>query len=239
MKAALVSCLAMSLCPLAAGEVLDLRWSSRTNLEWSADATATSFNIYVGDPSNLPKLVTTQFDSCGRLTVTTNSSGPVLTETPPTGAMFWYLATRMTGAGEGSAGNATSGPRILNSTGACTDSCVHDKCLAGPILEAACDPCVADLCAIDPYCCNTDWDIFCVREVRTWCLSLVCAESQGACAHTLCTVDTLLSAECDDPPVSPSCAGAICTADAYCCNTEWDGVCVGEVDSVCGYNCNW
>jgi hypothetical protein len=27
----------------------------------------------------------------------------------------------------------------------------------------------------------------------------------------------------------------VCAEDAYCCETEWDGICIGEVDSLgCG-----
>jgi len=41
-----------------------------------------------------------------------------------------------------------------------------------------------------------------------------------------------LVASCD------SCAAQICDADPYCCNTAWDGVCVSEVNSVCGLSCD-
>jgi hypothetical protein len=29
----------------------------------------------------------------------------------------------------------------------------------------------------------------------------------------------------------------ICAVDSYCCSVSWDGICVGEVASVCGMNC--
>ena len=29
----------------------------------------------------------------------------------------------------------------------------------------------------------------------------------------------------------------ICTDDPYCCNTSWDGTCVGEVATICGQTC--
>ena len=40
----------------------------------------------------------------------------------------------------------------------------------------------------------------------------------------------------DTPPDTPEpCADAICTADPYCCNNEWDNVCVEAalVDDAC------
>ena len=42
------------------------------------------------------------------------------------------------------------------------------------------------------------------------------------------------------PPLATgadSCSDQICSADSYCCNTYWDGLCVAEVGSVCGRSC--
>jgi hypothetical protein len=102
----------------------------------------------------------------------------------------------------------------------------------------SCDPCVATVCAADPYCCDTDWDSVCVEEVRTQCGSLACGEAAGSCAHTVCLEGPALASGCDDPPVSPSCVAAICAADSFCCSNEWDFICVGEVETVCAANCN-
>jgi hypothetical protein len=52
------------------------------------------------------------------------------------------------------------------------------------------------------------------------------------CAHDLCETGTKLSASCD------SCASAVCAADDYCCNTNWDSLCVGLVDQECDNLCN-
>ncbi len=55
--------------------------------------------------------------------------------------------------------------------------------------------------------------------------------SPEACAHELCEEGGKLSSSCDP------CVQQICAQDAYCCNTAWDGVCVGQVASVCGQSC--
>jgi hypothetical protein len=47
--------------------------------------------------------------------------------------------------------------------------CAHDRCVVGGALEATCDPCVAQICAADPFCCNNSWDGLCVNEVATVC----------------------------------------------------------------------
>jgi Trypsin len=52
-----------------------------------------------------------------------------------------------------------------------------------------------------------------------------------ACAHSKCASGTKLVKTCD------ACVAKICAADAYCCSTSWDSICVGEVQSVCNESC--
>jgi hypothetical protein len=114
-------------------------------------------------------------------------------------------------------------------------ACGHDKCATGVALVAAnCGAVVQSVCAADNYCCATSWDSQCVQEVRTIGKSLTCAESAGSCGHTLCTTGAKVTSGCDPA----GCAAKVCAADAYCCSTAWDSVCVGKVASVCGNNCN-
>jgi hypothetical protein len=113
----------------------------------------------------------------------------------------------------------------------------HDTCATGVALDPACDGCVDSICAVDSYCCNNYWDGICVGEVLTVCDQVHCDASKGSCTHSVCANGPALSAQCDSPPVSPSCTAAICNVDPYCCNNYWDGICVGEVDSVCGLDC--
>jgi hypothetical protein len=52
------------------------------------------------------------------------------------------------------------------------------------------------------------------------------------CGHALCSVGASLEAACDP------CATTICAADPYCCTTQWDRTCVGEVASLCAASCS-
>jgi hypothetical protein len=47
--------------------------------------------------------------------------------------------------------------------------CVHDECVEGVKLDPACSMCATDLCAADPYCCDTEWDVYCVEAVPMYC----------------------------------------------------------------------
>lgn len=47
--------------------------------------------------------------------------------------------------------------------------CSHSACSTGQALTFGCHPCVDDICAADPYCCNNWWDSICVGEVNSVC----------------------------------------------------------------------
>jgi hypothetical protein len=52
-----------------------------------------------------------------------------------------------------------------------------------------------------------------------------------ACAHGLCTTGAKLALTCDP------CVTQICAVDAYCCNSAFDSVCLGEVGTICKHPC--
>jgi hypothetical protein len=52
--------------------------------------------------------------------------------------------------------------------GNCNWGCTHTLCETGGPLTSGCDPgCVADVCAVDPYCCNNGWDNICRARAGT------------------------------------------------------------------------
>jgi len=116
------------------------------------------------------------------------------------------------------------------------DTCdppAHYKCTTGVNLSSGSSECVTEICTdVDPYCCDTAWDSYCVAEVRTVCDSVVCPEAAGTCPHSLCETGDAM-AGCDPE----GCASLICYADNFCCNNFWDGQCVQQVETVCGLNC--
>jgi len=111
-------------------------------------------------------------------------------------------------------------------------TCNHDVCTAGDALGANCGTCEANVCAHDPFCCNNEWDALCVSHVTTQCGPNVCGGGGGNnntnCAHSECTAGPALTASCS------TCATAVCQADPYCCNNQWDSICVGKVNQECG-----
>jgi len=115
---------------------------------------------------------------------------------------------------------------------ACVPECSHDECVAGPALTQNCSPCASDVCATDPYCCNTAWDSICVQAAGELCPKCG-AEPEPepepeACAHGECETGDKLLLGCSE------CATTVCTADSYCCDTAWDSLCVQEAGDLCG-----
>ena len=109
-----------------------------------------------------------------------------------------------------------------------TQTCAHDICEMGTPLSESCDPCVAAICQFDPYCCQQEWDDFCIEKVLTECKDWTCA---AACSHSPCETGAPLDSTCT------SCAAEVCFQDPSCCTDDWDQFCVAQVQTVCGYQC--
>jgi cysteine-rich repeat protein len=77
----------------------------------------------------------------------------------------------------------------------------HDTCAQGAHLDPGCNPCVASICAHDPYCCAIGWDDVCVHETES-----VCGVSCAICGNGVIE----FREQCDDGNTA---AGDGCEAD--------------------------
>jgi hypothetical protein len=98
-------------------------WSDNQTITWPVNPGATSgYHVYRGAKADLPNLLDSSVDSCTRATTPDASSNVAtgIAEDPSgvTGQFYWYLVTGLNWT-EGSAGNATAGERIVNSSGDC------------------------------------------------------------------------------------------------------------------------
>jgi hypothetical protein len=96
-------------------------WTNKTTQTWPATATATTYSLYRGIQSDLPQLLNSSTDSCTKYAGAATSTDTI-TEDPTgiEGGFYWYLVTGSNTGGEGPAGNATAGPRTVNSSGVCS-----------------------------------------------------------------------------------------------------------------------
>lgn len=131
--------------------------------------------------------------------------------------------------------------------GSCPDACAE-----GAARPASCDACAAEVCAVDDYCCITEWDVACVQLAGDMA-SCGCGASgddgsgddgsgddgsgddgsgddggdDAFCAHDEFALGDALIASCSE------CAGAVCDLDDYCCTVEWDSTCVDQAMDMC------
>jgi len=82
--------------------------------------------------------------------------------------------------------------------------------------------CCAQVCAADPFCCNTNWDSACATQAAIQCAG---CGSPGAGS---CTVANGTPG-CDDQ----ACCTLICSQDPFCCANNWDGICASAAANDC------
>ena len=88
---------------------------------------------------------------------------------------------------------------------------------------------------------NHNLNFFCQQVVAGYGVCVPCGNptqpcgsgggQQGNCDHDPCEAGTALGTNCGD------CQAAVCAQDDYCCSTEWDATCVGEVSQYCAGGC--
>jgi len=82
--------------------------------------------------------------------------------------------------------------------------------------------CCAQICALDAFCCNSSWDSLCVDEAQELCAGCGAATS-GSCflvhANPGCN--------------NADCCATVCDADPFCCDNNWDSICVDEAQELC------
>ncbi len=54
-----------------------------------------------------------------------------------------------------------------------------------------------------------------------------CTRRYQGCVHDVCTPGPALESECN------ACAALVCAADPFCCDDNWDSICVGEARALC------
>jgi hypothetical protein len=121
------------------------------------------------------------------------------------------LNEKIPGCGEGPCGNPNAGScTVPNGSPGCDDAA-----------------CCKLVCSADPYCCDTEWDFLCVDAANLNCKGGggggACGEGAGSCFESNGTPG------CDNE----ECCELVCSADPYCCNTEWDFLCVDAAEINC------
>ena len=98
-------------------------------------------------------------------------------------------------------------------------------CRTGGRRDATQSDCEAQVCAADALCCDGFWDSQCVSI----------ASEIDACGCAELTADPCV-AGFDASANGGNCVTSVCEADGYCCESDWDAVCVSAAQTIpeCG-----
>ncbi len=105
----------------------------------------------------------------------------------------------------------------------CGADCPKGQCCLGNMGLGCDDPAVEScVCATDPYCCTTNWDIACANVAH----GCGCGGSQGCC-------EASSASGCSDEDVQL----CVCEEDPACCSGQWHAGCVALADQACNAQC--
>jgi hypothetical protein len=84
--------------------------------------------------------------------------------------------------------------------------------------------CCAEVCQIDPFCCDFQWDLACAVLAAGVCDPPPC----GTVTDQSCFEDSLFPG-CEDP----ACCGIVCSILPPCCDVDWSQPCVDIAEVLC------
>ena len=113
---------------------------------------------------------------------------------------------------------------------ACGSEAAGDCCLNHGTPFCSDAECCSSVCAVDPFCCETIWDVQCVSTVLQYCPRISCACGGGG-AEASCAI-VHAAPGC----ASITCCNAVCNSDPFCCGVTWDASCVAAADELCATN---
>jgi hypothetical protein len=91
--------------------------------------------------------------------------------------------------------------------------------------------CCEYVCDVDPFCCDTRWDLSCAQKAEeVLCRDTppeVCGPGAGDCNDAAGNG----TPGCEEP----DCCWAVCQEDPFCCLNEWDDICASAANYECGF----
>ncbi|MEM7228996.1 MAG: hypothetical protein AAF432_09295 [Planctomycetota bacterium] len=151
----------------------------------------------------------------------------------PSGACF--QDSSVLGDDCNAAGGLYQGPDTACGFVACpNDACPgQGACLVGGFTPGCQnEACCGTVCSLDSFCCNVEWDDICAADAR----------DTPACTIQRFPACATLAGLCTSANGTPGCSDfdcctTVCEADPFCCDTEWDAICVANAAQTieCGY----
>ena len=84
------------------------------------------------------------------------------------------------------------------------------------------ESCCVSVCAADPFCCGSQWDVFCVDRASQSCLG--CGDPASGGCYVIHPAPGCADA---------ACCTSVCADDIYCCEAQWDTLCANRALVLC------
>lgn len=120
--------------------------------------------------------------------------------------------------------DAELGENCVSCEGDC-GPCEGDCCESNGSAGCTTPSCQDLVCAQDDFCCDNTWDNLCAGAAEELCVG--CMDVGNCCA-------TDHGTGCENQAVQD----CVCALDDWCCDNEWDWICVGKAEVDCGANCD-
>jgi hypothetical protein len=93
------------------------------------------------------------------------------------------------------------------------------------------ESCCETTCAVDPFCCNSEWDSVCAQTAEGLCTGNFssCGGRSGSCTDPRGNGGP----GCNDS----DCCNTVCQRDPFCCLQEWDDLCALQEAELCHLAC--
>jgi hypothetical protein len=117
--------------------------------------------------------------------------------------------------------------------GSCGKPNGNDCCAANTTPGCSDATCCEAICAVDPFCCESQWDQICADAAIAGCDPSACGGGGGGgvCGepngNDCCAANT--TPGCSDA----ECCNQICAVDPFCCNSSWDQICADAAATGC------
>lgn len=144
--------------------------------------------------------------------------------------------------GDDTTGSPTTDPGSSSDGG---DGGSGDCCSAHPSPSCSDDTCSNAVCAMNASCCAFEWDGSCVElaeQLCDGCTGATMGSSEGDGTDSGSDDGGSNDQCCVETPGMPGCPNqlledCVCGQDPFCCDNEWDGMCVGIGTDLCGADC--
>lgn len=87
--------------------------------------------------------------------------------------------------------------------------------------------CCAAVCSLDPFCCNSSWDISCTQ------IALISPSCSGENCSCGVATESCFVVHTANGCADSLCCQTVCIRDPYCCFVTWDAACVEIANDLC------